>query len=266
MTYTIYGHCNELTAEQCSRADRVIGSGMIEHVFGDVVAFHDLELEDVAAACALMAEYGMTVDAELYEEHTDGSYCELVEVTDPDTLNTAAVKAAESEEPMKRKQRFTSAETSINSKKLPRGYKYADIPAGAVVLDYGCGKHVEHLQRTATDRGWTWYGFDPFNRTETENRPAVDVIETRNADYVLCCNVLNVIDDSETVDDVIRAAVSACKVAAVFTVYEGNRTGTGRQTGRDSWQRNERRAAYVDRIRSAGYQVTRKGEYIVVTR
>lgn len=267
MTYTIYGHCNELTAEQCAHADRVIGSGMIEHVFDDVVAFHDLELEDVAAARALMAEYGMTVDAELYEEHTDGCYCELVEVTDPDTLDTAnkaAVKAAESEEPMKRKQRFTSADTSINSSKLPRGYKYAGIPAGAVVLDYGCGKHVEHLQRTATDRGWTWYGFDPFNRTETENRPAVDVIGAHAADYVLCCNVLNVIDDSEAVDDVIRAAVSACKVAAVFTVYEGNRTGTGKQTGRDSWQRNERRAAYVDRMRAAGYNVTRRGEYLIV--
>lgn len=89
MTYTIYGHCNELTAEQCSYADRVIASGMIEHVFDDVVAFHDLALEDVAAARALMAEYGMTVDAELYEEHTSGCYCELVEATDPDTLDTA---------------------------------------------------------------------------------------------------------------------------------------------------------------------------------
>lgn len=266
MTYTIYGHCNELTLEQCKRADREIASGMIEHVFDDVVAFHDLALDDVAAARALMTEYGMTVDAELYEEHTSGSYCELVKVTDPDTLNTAAVKAAESEEPMKRKQRFTSADTSINSSKLPRGYRFDGIPAGAVVLDYGCGKHVEHLQRTATDRGWTWYGYDPYNRTDAENRPALDAIRTGAADYTICCNVLNVIDDDEAVDDVIRAAVSACKVAAVFTVYEGNRTGTGKQTGRDSWQRNERRAAYVDRIRSAGYQVTRKGEYIVVTR
>lgn len=49
MTYTIYGHCNELTLEQCKRADREIASGMIEHVFDDVVAFHDLALEDVAA-------------------------------------------------------------------------------------------------------------------------------------------------------------------------------------------------------------------------
>ena len=93
MTYTIYGHCNGLTAEQCSHADRVIGSGMIEHVFDDVVAFHDLKLEDVAAARALMTEYGMTVGAELYEEHTEGCYCELIEVTDPDTLNTATATA-----------------------------------------------------------------------------------------------------------------------------------------------------------------------------
>jgi len=164
------------------------------------------------------------------------------------------------------RQRFTSADTSINAAKLPRGYRYAGIPAGAVVVDYGCGKHVQHLQQEATRRGWTWYGYDPYNRTDAENRPALDAIRTGAADYAICCNVLNVIDDDEAVDDVIRAAVSACKVAAVFTVYEGNRTGTGRQTGRDSWQRNERRTAYVDRIRSAGYQVTRKGEYIVVTR
>lgn len=165
-----------------------------------------------------------------------------------------------------RKQRFTSAETSINSKKLPKGYRYTGIPAGSTVVDYGCGKHTDHLQQTATDRGWIWYGYDPFNRTESENRSAVDLIESGSADYVLCCNVLNVIDDDSTVDDVIRSAVSACKVAAVFTVYEGNRTGTGKQTGRDSWQRNEKRKAYVDRIESAGYQVTRKGEYIVVSR
>lgn len=164
------------------------------------------------------------------------------------------------------RQRFTSADTSINAGKLPRGYRYAGIPAGAVVVDYGCGKHVQHLQQEAARRGWTWYGYDPYNRTEAENRTALDAIRTGAADYAICCNVLNVIDDDEAVDDVIRAAVSACKVAAVFTVYEGNRTGTGRQTGRDSWQRNERRAAYVDRIKSAGYQVTRKGEYIVVTR
>lgn len=49
-----------------------------------------------------------------------------------------------------RKQRFTSAETSINSKKLPKGYRYTGIPAGSTVVDYGCGKHTDHLQHTAS--------------------------------------------------------------------------------------------------------------------
>jgi hypothetical protein len=121
------------------------------------------------------------------------------------------------------KQNFTSKGTSINCSKLPRAYRFA-IPAGAVVVDYGCGRYTEHLQRSAIERGWTWYGFDPFNRTAAENGPAVDVLQSRTADYVICSNVLNVIDSD----------------AAVFTVYEGNGTGTGKQTGPDAFQRGPR--------------------------
>lgn len=120
-------------------------------------------------------------------------------------------------------QSFTSKGTSINCSKLPRAYRFA-IPAGSVVVDYGCGRYTEHLQQSAIERGWTWYGFDPFNRTDAENRPAV------------------------------------------FTVYEGNGTGTGKKTGPDAFQRNEKRAAYVARIESIGYKAARRGDFIIVTK
>lgn len=162
-------------------------------------------------------------------------------------------------------QTFTSKGTSTNCSKLPRAYRFS-IPAGAVVVDYGCGRYTEHLQRSAIERGWTWYGYDPFNRTDAENGPAVDVLQSRSADYVICSNVLNVIDSDAAVNDVIRAAADAARIAAVFTVYEGNGTGTGKQTGPDAFQRNEKRAAYVDRIESIGYKVARKGEFIIVAK
>lgn len=164
----------------------------------------------------------------------------------------------------KSSQGYTSAGTSINAHKLPRVYGY-DIPAGAVVVDYGCGRYIDHLQDTATGRGWTWYGFDPYNRTPAENAAAVDIMTARAADYVICANVLNVIDADAAVNEVIRAAIGAARVAAVFTVYEGDRSRQGRATGADTYQRNERRADYVSRIASLGYNVTRRGEYIIAT-
>ena len=163
------------------------------------------------------------------------------------------------------KQNFTSKGTSINCSKLPRAYRFP-VPSDSVVVDYGCGRYTEHLQRSAIERGWTWYGFDPFNRTDAENGPAVDVLQSRSADYVICSNVLNVIDSDAAVNDVIRTATDAARIAAIFTVYEGNGTGTGKQTGRDSFQRNEKRAAYVSRIESIGYKAARRGEFIIVTK
>jgi len=162
------------------------------------------------------------------------------------------------------KQRFTSAETSINKTKLPRIYRY-DLPAGAVVVDYGCGRYVDHLQKEAARRGYTWFGYDLFNRTEEENRAAVQIMKDAAADYVICSNVLNVIDADAVIDGIIAEAVHAAREAAIFTVYEGDGTGHGRQTGPDQYQRNEKRAAYVDRIKALGYDCRRHGEYIIVT-
>lgn len=161
-------------------------------------------------------------------------------------------------------QTFTSKGTSINRDKLPRVYRFP-FPSGSKVVDYGCGRFVDHLKRSASERGLLWLGFDPFNRTPEQNSAAIDAMQNRTADYVICSNVLNVIDSDSVVDDVIKTVSDAARVAAVFTVYEGNGSGIGKQTGPDAYQRNEKRSAYVDRIAAAGYNVTRKGEYIIVS-
>lgn len=164
----------------------------------------------------------------------------------------------------KSKQGYTSAGTSINAHRLPRVYRY-EIPRGAVVLDYGCGRYPAHLMDNAAARGLVWYGYDPYNRTPEDNAAAVNLMSGTGADYVICANVLNVIDAPAAVDAVITAAVNAARVAAVFTVYEGDRTGHGRATGEDTYQRNEKRGAYVERARALGYDATARGEFIVIT-
>lgn len=158
-----------------------------------------------------------------------------------------------------KKQQYSSAETSINSKKLPAIYRRARkiglILPGTCVLDYGCGKHTALIREYAAREGFSWHGYDPYNLPDS-----VPV----TAPVVLCSNVLNVIAEDEIVDDVIRQCVAYAQVAAVFTIYDGDRSGVGRQTGKDQYQRNERMRAYKARIEALGYDVVSKAGMLIV--
>ena len=144
-------------------------------------------------------------------------------------------------------QNHTSAETSINSKKLPRIYKAvgAKIKPDAVFIDYGCGKYTDHITKYATERGAVAFFFDPYNQTEEVNQETLMAIFHRNIDFCLCSNVLNVIDTDYGVRDCIKAAVYAGHGTAYFTVYEGDGKGVGRETKPGCWQRNEKLKSYV---------------------
>ena len=64
---------------------------------------------------------------------------------------------------------------------------------------------------------------------------------------VFCSNVLNVVDSDEVVAG-IAGFLTACAIsgAAVFiTVYEGDKSGVGRPTKADCYQRNEKIADYL---------------------
>ena len=66
--------------------------------------------------------------------------------------------------------------------------------------------------------------------------------------------------------DVVRLA--ATKAAALLiTIYEGDGSGTGRQTAADSWQENRRTADYMEEIAAAlpGWNVARFGRLIQAT-
>lgn len=156
-------------------------------------------------------------------------------------------------------QKFTSARTSINKTKLPAIYKKVNLQ-GLSVLDYGCGRYTDHIAEYAMQCGARhWAGYDKYNLPDTERL-------LLKYDMCLCSNVLNVIDSDEAMQDVIRDVVGHGRTAC-FTVYEGDRSRTGRQTGEDCYQRNQPTAwymGYISAMLGDGYEVTMKDKVITV--
>lgn len=137
-------------------------------------------------------------------------------------------------------QKYTSANTSVNRSKVPAIYKNTlvgmHLSGAAKVLDFGCGRFDTGMDYARETFGCEVYGYDPYNRTEEYNMRAL----RQKYPIVLCSNVLNVIDSLKGRADVIKSMVYHCESNGLlfFSVYEGDRTGHGRQTGPDQWQEN----------------------------
>ena len=151
-------------------------------------------------------------------------------------------------------QNFTSAGTSINKNKLPAIYrKLGKTIEGKSTLDYGCGRYVDHIREHLESINCTPFFYDPYNRTEKQNSEWICTQCGYHAiDVAICSNVLNVIDDEKSIEKIIDILGYHAK-EAYLTVYEGDKSGKGRQTGPDQYQRNEKAQKYLDRIVSMGY-------------
>lgn len=135
-------------------------------------------------------------------------------------------------------QKYTSANTSINSTKLPKIYSLAtDVIKGKSVIDYGCGKYFDnYIGKVDADL----HGYDPYNRND-------ESVLRREYDVALCSNVLNVIDSAEARIAVLRTLKSLAPVVLI-TVYEGNRSGKGKVTKEDCFQLNRSRGTYIPEL------------------
>lgn len=136
-------------------------------------------------------------------------------------------------------QKISSADTSINSSKLPQGYntlkKENVFKEGDVVLDIGGGKFdnaVKDLSKSNVEVKI----YDPFNRSPEHNKSVVDKVKDGQVDKVVSFNTLNVIPEEINRLKVVKQAHNALKDKgqAFFTVYEkkglaGN-TNKGYQT------------------------------------
>lgn len=152
-------------------------------------------------------------------------------------------------------QGYTSKATSINRNKLPAVYRKVQLSA-PYVLDYGCGKYTDHIRSALPLH--TFLPYDPYNQpmeVNTDSMLMVDIaIGKRYPVDVVCSNVLNVIDDDDTIREIVRQVESIVNRSggnAYFTVYEGNRSGIGKASGWDQYQRNEPTRNYLRFFRNA---------------
>ena len=164
-------------------------------------------------------------------------------------------------------QKYTSKATSINREKLPAVYGKTSF-GSRMIMDYGCGKYTEHIRKHVNAQGKTYLPYDPYNQPEDRNADTATIVcnamVRRVPVDVVCSNVLNVIDDDATVQKIahhIEQITTATGGTGYVTVYEGNRSGNGRQTGPDQYQRNETIRSYLKYFRNA----TIKNGMIIVT-
>lgn len=148
-------------------------------------------------------------------------------------------------------QNYTSANTSINKNKLPAVYGKAHFSAKNV-LDYGCGAYTEHIRQYVESMNKIYLPYDPYNQSIDEALDTRDKIQLLLANGcpidVVCSNVLNVIDDEEEINGIAKTIMDIIMQTGGFgfvTVYEGDRSGVGRATGRDQYQRNEPLKSYL---------------------
>ena len=151
-------------------------------------------------------------------------------------------------------QKATSAKTSINSKKLPKLFSLGIIEEASTILDYGCGKYTEHIAEFCeSELGSTYYGFDPFNQTPEQNDASLWKVLGEQNVTVTCSNVLNVIDDDETLVNILER-MRKLGDRLVVTVYEGDKSGKGRYTQYDCYQRNMKLKQYIPYLQQAGWK------------
>lgn len=150
-------------------------------------------------------------------------------------------------------QAITSADTSINSSKLPAAFtqlnKEGAFKKGSVNIDIGGGRFNnadDLLQKSDA----TNLVYDPFNRTKAHNANVVDAVSGGNADTATINNVLNVIDGEANQLKVLNQAKDAVrKDGEVFiSVYQGVGDGVGKTTSK-GFQQNKKTKDYLELVR-----------------
>lgn len=161
-------------------------------------------------------------------------------------------------------QEFDSADTSINSSKLPAVYKLISIPEGTVGVDFGGGRFnnaVEYIR----DLGATLCVYDPYNRTAQHNREMLKTLKANGgADWAVNSNVLNVIKEPEARQSVLRNISKITKSGApiYITVYEGRGDSKEGPT-KSGYQLNRKTQDYLEEIQEVFPDAKRKGKLII---
>lgn len=181
-----------------------------------------------------------------------------------DTVNSDYKTESLDDDPEDTNQEYTSADTSINSGKLPIIYKLVSFKKGDMVLDYGGGKFDNGI-KYLDSIGCTGVVYDPYNRDANYNADSLRTIRKNNgADIILLSNVLNVIKEEKARLITLKNCKNYLKSGGTLyiTVYEG--TGKEGPTSK-GYQLSKKTKEYIDEIEQvfgAG-NVSRKGKLII---
>lgn len=213
-------------------------------------------------------EYAKKMYAQNHTTYADDRYNEWY-IEDSDHLGETLNSIKESEEDglEDATQEYTSANTSINSTKLPAIFSMVRFEPETINLDYGGGK-FDNATAALEGKGVTNLIYDPYNRSSGHNKDVIDTVRKNGgADTVTCSNVLNVIKEPEARKAVIKNIYSLLKNSgtAYFTVYEGTGKGNEGPT-RSGYQLNKKTGDYVEEISSVFPSVSRHGKLIIASK
>lgn len=147
-------------------------------------------------------------------------------------------------------QEFDSSDTSINSGKLPTIYSKLEFANNCTVLNYGGGKFNNTIEFGEMN-GFKDLIFDPFNRSFEWNSEVVETVYRNGVDLAVLSNVLNVIKEVAVRGFVLSVLANTLdeNKPLFITVYEGDRTGYGRQTSKSAWQENKKLKEYTAEVK-----------------
>ena len=168
-----------------------------------------------------------------------------------------------------RDQEYESKDTSV--KILPATFTKFGLKPTDRVLDWGGGQY--DIAKKAVEHGYPGIKFevvDAFNRTETHNDRILAEYKADPATVLTINNVLNVIKETEIIEDVIRESKEylAADGVCYIKIYEGNdvdgKTGNGKVTS-SGWQNNQPAEWYRQFAEKYYQHVERVGDILIAS-
>lgn len=140
-------------------------------------------------------------------------------------------------------QKYSSKNTSINT--INKIYKQYNFKKDSIILDYGCGKYDTAIE-FMKNKNCIILPYDKYNRDKNVNQISLEVAKKENLDYIVCANVLNVIQEDFIIEEIIKHIFDLSKKNTIilFSIYEGNKSGIGQVTSK-GYQRNEKFISYL---------------------
>lgn len=142
--------------------------------------------------------------------------------------------------------------------------KNKELLKGSNWLNFGCGSYCKNV--------YTLLGghhFDPF--LQTVNREYefnnLSEIPCKSFDYVVCANVLNVLQDEDLIK-VINQLYGIDTDNIIISIYEGDKTNNSRVSSHGTFQRNDKTVNYIPILEKVfiDYTINRKGNEIYITK